>query len=380
MKTPRQFRFALAAGLTLALVPSAQAALTPAGDTISNLATVDYEVGGIPQDQEESNGGTPVEFLVDRKINLTVDEVSSAATQVVPGTNIAAGPTNKAVTFTVKNDSNDVIDIALSATQQSGGLAPFGGLTDNFTTGALTIYLEDGTTVGYQQDEDTVAVTYLDEVDPADPAVTVHVVGSIALTREDGDVAVIILTGTAYMDVNATTGAYEPSVGSRATATAKAQGDADALVADDVARIDTVLGDLAGIGSDAIEDGNHSDRDQFNVVTAKLVVSKSVTVVSDPFSASNPKAIPGATLEYCIAVENTGNATADNVTVDDDLGTQPVTLVGGSIEVASDATTNDCTTGTFAAGGSFAADTVSATQLALPAGDFFSVKFQVTVD
>lgn len=44
---------------------------------------------------------------------------------------------------------------------------------------------------------------------------------------------------------------------------------------------------------------------------ATLVISKSSTVLSDAISASNPKSIPGARVQYTITVQNTGNLAVD---------------------------------------------------------------------
>jgi hypothetical protein len=91
---------------TLWIAP-AFAAGTAAGSTITNTATVDYSVGGVNQaDIEATNIIT-----VDRKVALTVAEVGGASTLVVPG------QTKAVTTFTVTNNSNDYIDVALSSTQ-----------------------------------------------------------------------------------------------------------------------------------------------------------------------------------------------------------------------------------------------------------------------
>jgi uncharacterized repeat protein (TIGR01451 family) len=44
---------------------------------------------------------------------------------------------------------------------------------------------------------------------------------------------------------------------------------------------------------------------------ANLVVTKTSTVISDPVSTANPKAIPGAIVRYSITVQNTGNLSVD---------------------------------------------------------------------
>ncbi len=44
---------------------------------------------------------------------------------------------------------------------------------------------------------------------------------------------------------------------------------------------------------------------------ATLVVTKTSTVISDPISSANPKAIPGAIVRYTITVQNTGNLSVD---------------------------------------------------------------------
>ena len=109
-----------AIGLTalssVAAVP-AFAAGTTAGTTITNTATVDYQVGGVAQGQQSASNN----FTVDRKINLLVEEVGTVTTNVVPG------QTNAVTTFQLTNSSNEVLDFALVASQIAGGTAAHGG-------------------------------------------------------------------------------------------------------------------------------------------------------------------------------------------------------------------------------------------------------------
>lgn len=67
---------------------------------------------------------------------------------------------------------------------------------------------------------------------------------------------------------------------------------------------------------------------------ANLSVTKISSVVSDGVSASNPKAIPGAVITYCIFVTNPGSGTATAVSITDPIPTN-VTFVPGSIRSGS---------------------------------------------
>ena len=99
----------------------AMAAGTASGTTITNNVSVDFQVGGVGQTQVTASDS----FTVDRKVNLTVAEVGSTTTSVSPGQTAAV------TAFTVTNVSNATLDLALAATQLSGGTAAHGG-TDNF--------------------------------------------------------------------------------------------------------------------------------------------------------------------------------------------------------------------------------------------------------
>jgi uncharacterized repeat protein (TIGR01451 family) len=53
--------------------------------------------------------------------------------------------------------------------------------------------------------------------------------------------------------------------------------------------------------------------------TATLSVTKISSVLSDGVSGANPKAIPGATVQYCITVQNNGSGTTANMNVTDNI-------------------------------------------------------------
>jgi uncharacterized repeat protein (TIGR01451 family) len=61
-----------------------------------------------------------------------------------------------------------------------------------------------------------------------------------------------------------------------------------------------------------------------------LSVTKLSSVVSDGVSASNPKAIPGAIMRYCILISNSGSATSSNVVATDNIPAN-VTYIPGSM-------------------------------------------------
>src|SRR5690606_17090935 len=140
----------------------------------------------------------------------------------------------------------------------------------------------------------------------------------------NGDTALVTLLATAH-------DAGGAGLGALTTETAGA----------DTAGIDNVFGDAAGEVDDANE-GDHSAESNYVITTASISVTKSSAVIEDPFNGTtNPKAIPGATMVYCIAVAN-GSATvpATDVTISDNIpaGT---TYVANTIRVVPNAITCD---------------------------------------
>jgi uncharacterized repeat protein (TIGR01451 family) len=104
---------------------------------------------------------------------------------------------------------------------------------------------------------------------------------------------------------------------------------------------------FADVGATA-RDGIHEASDQYAIASATLSVAKTSTVISDPFNnTTNPKAIPGAIVQYAITVSNTGASAASGVAINDPLPANTTFVQGqytGStdVEVQVGATTTRC--------------------------------------
>ncbi len=338
--------------IALASTAPALAAGTTAGTSITNTATINYQVGGVSQ-PAISDGDT---FVVDREVDLTVAELGNATTIVAPG------QTGAVTSFTLTNSSNAVLDFALAVSQTAGGVASHGG-TDNFDVTSPVIYRETGTVAGF--DATDVVVTFVDEL-AADANVTLYVVANVPAGRVTNDVANIRLTATAREG-----GTVGGAVGAAITQTSGAN----------TSGMDTVFGDAAG-PADAARDGAHSDDDDYTVQTAALTLDKRSTVISDLINGTtNPKLIPGATVEYCIAVTNAaGGAAANTINVTDILPTT-LTYVANSIRLNGTTTGLVCNTD-GAAGGSYNSGTreASGTITTVPAGSTRTLVFRATVN
>lgn len=348
MKTTKQLLGAVSA-LALIAMSSAPALAqgTSAGSTITNNVTVTFDVGGVTQNAETDSDV----FTVDRKVNVNVEWVGTA-------TSVAPGAQNQAIAFDVTNLSNDTIDLALTTALTSGTGANISG---------YQIFLDtDGDRVLSQAEFDAGPITSLDEV-AEDDTIEVIVIADIGLNAVNGDVFDVTLTANAHA------GGSAGALGAELVATTGANA---------VNGVDNVLSD--GIGAtDGEYDGAFSDTGTYEVAGALVTVAKSSRVVSDPVNGTtDPKAIPGATVEYCITVANSaGAATATDVNVVDDLPAD-VSLVANSIFVDGDgACANGTAGGTFSAGtGPAGEDQVLGDLSDVAAGAVRSLYFRVTIN
>ncbi|MDO9367109.1 MAG: proprotein convertase P-domain-containing protein [Sphingopyxis sp.] len=175
----------------------------------------------------------------------------------------------------------------------------------------------------------------------------------------------------------------------------------DVTAADTSANGNVVVTFNAPIDTIVVEYGNHSLAPanpgqqamaihdiSFCRPTTNLTIAKTSSVVSNPVNGtSNPKAIPGATMLYCILITNNGSGTATGVAVTDPLP-PTTTFVPGSLRSGpncASATTieDDNAIGADESdpfGASFAGSTVSATAPTLTPGNALAVAFNVTIN
>lgn len=329
---------ALIALSSVGALQSAYAVGTPSGTTISNQATVDYSVGLVPQTQITSAAAS---FVVDSRIDLTVTRLNAAAP-------ITARPNQLDVvaTFTVSNTGNSTQSYQLIASDPAG-LTVFGNAESAALEGALNLVTAwDANGDGdYDLGEEAAGTGDL----AADATVRVFVLADIPATAIDGQFASI-----------------------RFTARAATEGSSGATLATEDNGPDNPAGLPQVVWADAGEDNSESADNQYSILSATLSVAKTATVISDPFNGgSNPKAIPGAAVEYTIVVTNNSTTTAaDAVTVTDTIPAD-TTFVPGSITLNGGGLPDT----NFVAGQVVVnAGTVAAS------GDTATVTFQVTIN
>ena len=333
----------------LASAPAAAQTQTAAGSQITNSVTMDYQVGGVPQTQMTASDS----FTVDRKVNLTLTEVGTATTQVSPGQGAAV------TTFRLSNLSNATLDFALGFTQQSGGAGAHSN-TDTFDATNLGVFVDVNANGVYDGGTD-VQIAFLDEI-AADATRTLFVLADIPQGRATNEVAVVTLTATGHE------GGGGGALGAPLAQTTTAN----------TGGMDTVFADGAG-ASDGSRDASFSAKDDYTVFAAALSLLKTSRVVSDPFNGTSaPKMIPGSTVEYCIAVRNAaGGAEATGINLVDVLPTQTTFDAGFGILLNGTLTGTTCNAD-GAAGGGFAARTVTGTIATLPAGEARTRLFRAT--
>ena len=334
----------------------AHAAGTIAGSTITNTVSVTFTVNSIAQ-----TGTTASDTLtVDRRINLIVAEVGTTTTTVTPGA------ASQVTAFTVTNTSNAPLDFALAVAQQTGGAGAHSN-TDSFDVSNVRIFRDVNNNSTFESGTDT-PITFLDEV-AADASVQVIVVADVPLAQANNGVAAVTLTAT---------GREAGGTGTQGAALVQTTGA-------NTGAMDTVFGDGSG-ATDSARDAAFSARDDYTVSAATLSAIKSSRVISDPVNgvSANAKMIPGAVIQYCIAISNaSGSATANSVTVNDPIPANltydssfgvktngTATIVSGVATCAAD------TTGT----GTMASNTVSGTLASVAAGETKTVVFQATIN
>ena len=364
-------RTLLLAGTALVAATGAQAQSTTgtlAGTVVTNTAQASFTVNGTAQ-TASSNAST---FVVDRKVNLTVVTSQASATQV------NLGQTSAVTTFRVTNNTNGTQDFLLSATQT----VPAGILTgtNNFVLSNLKIYVDSNNNGVYDPGVDT--ASYIDELAP-DASATVFVVGDVP-NQQNADRSFVGL------DVTVAAGGAAGTQGTALIPT-------DLNVLDQQNTIDVVFaddGNDGALGYDTARNGQGwaYAAYQVGVHSVNLSVVKSSSVISDGINLINPKALPGAVIQYCLTVANTTLLTpASNVTLTDVIPAN-TTYVPGSITVGGVGTAGVCllngqpiadngsTTTPYSGSYNATTKTVTATIPVLAGGTSLAASFRVTVN
>jgi len=288
--------------LFTALGLNAAAIGTGAGTVITNQASLSYSVGGTAITAPiVSNADT---FVVDDKVDLTVVHQDGAIVTVTPGT------TGQVTEFLVTNTGNKVHDFILTSSQNNGN--PFSA-TDSIDVTITGIFVESGTTAGYQAAEDT--VTYIDEL-ASGSSKKVYIVSTIPNSAALNDVAAVTLT--AQVAVGGTVNTQGAAIATDNRNDADTAGSA-------AGHEQIVFADGAGSNgaTDGVKDGKHGDTSAYKIESAVLTVAKTSCVISDAIntalSGTTPHRIPGAVIRYAFEVKNTGSVDATSVVVTDDI-------------------------------------------------------------
>ena len=345
---------------------------TAANTTVTNDALLDYDVGGVAQNQiaaSDAGQGGAATFLVDRLVDVNVTRVGSTKS-VGPGGTVG-------LTFDVTNESNDdTTALYLRAVQSTNDLDSLGTaqVTTASTVGTVCI---DGNANGQCGDGGDTALTATGgvfELTAADnaPGTAVRIVVEVTtdLGAANGEYDTFVLA--AGVGSGGAGNQFETDDNGRSVPGTAAGTD----TADDPAVVENVFGDATG--SDAVDisagsienagtggtpaggadlDGQHSAQDQLQIAAAQLTVSKTSEVIYDPIEGLacdlatlnaggtdyadcdtttpvvTPNNLPGAIVRYTITVSNaTGAAAAEDVTITDNL---PPEVGTGNVEADS---------------------------------------------
>ncbi len=275
---------------------------TDAGTSVSNQATVSYSVGGAAQTPIESDplgnsvpgSGVATTFLVDRRVSFTLVTTDAVHTLVAPG------GVDVFAAYTLTNTGNAIMDFDLAVAQLTsgdGGVNLLALVDTDVDMSMVRIRVANGD--GAAGVPDLADLEWVDEL-AEDATVVIYVFANADLALVNGDVANIELTATSADDA----------------AAAATPGVLDPILAESPGPDDPTI--IESVFADAGNDGFEATRDGFQILSAALVITKTATVIFDPFGSG--KAVPGAVIEYLITVDNTlGVADATNVSITDTI-------------------------------------------------------------
>lgn len=176
--------------------------------------------------------------------------------------------------------------------------------------------------------------------------------------------------------------------GDAASADASANGTVVVTFAAPVDTITIVYGSHSLAPTDPGQQGMAIHDISFCRPTTSLAFAKTSSVVSDPQNGTtNPKAIPGAVMRYCLLVTNTGGATATGIAIADaipaTLTYTPASLRSGTSCAGATTVEDDNATGADESdpfGAAFAGTSVTATTATLAPAAAMAIAFTATVN
>lgn len=322
MKQFRTLGIALLAGMLLVVGGTpALAAGTDAGLTISNTASLTYDVGGVGQGPVSS---TPATFTVDNKVDLTM----------TGGNNASASGAGNVLVFTLENTGNEDQGYALQLFTGANGSDDDFNMSDGATANAVKVYIDVNKDGAVDVGDTDITASLGTGSNIADVLANAGAASTIQLLIV-GDVPSGTANGlTAAYTLKATTLDVGTNTVTTATAGANTLGGAP-----DVVLADGDAGSGVNGSSDGANNGQYLATGTYTVSTAQLSITKGVAVISDPVNGgTNPKAIPGATVRYTITITNSGAADATSVVMSDPIPSNTDFVVGS--------VTDDSATGT----------------------------------
>lgn len=320
----------LAAMSTLAV--EVHAAGTAAGTDVINTATLNYQINGIDQDAVEAQDT----FKVDIKSDFGLTRVLTTE----PNTTSLEADNVVVAAVQITNEGNAPTSFAVAAANETGTTLDINGetYTDNIDTGTTYSYYVDDPINGTQgalDAADTLLSGPTAEI-PADESVTVFVtVPKTEVTGSDQDVALTSVTVNGVEStVDGTTYALDTDDGDPSNGSVD-----DAANPNGATTIEIVYADDGSDNTELLTDALVLEFPNLDGDGTTSNLTKESAVISDPLNGTtNPKAIPGAVVEYTITLTNTGTADATNVVITDVIPAD-TTYIADTLMVAMDGAT-----------------------------------------
>jgi len=368
---------ALAATAAVGFSGQALAAGTTAGTTVTNEASLTFEVSGNTQTPLTSNAS----FQVDNRVDMTIT-TTTASVKVIPNDTVTFS-----YTLTNTGNADQVFELSIinsaDATADDGDIAFTGTTFDNAVNGTIT----NGNYITVLEDQ---TATF-------DVSVTVPLTRDAGVNIANAEEFILLTKATAVADDAGTALVNGASIDKNDAANLNAQ--TLIVLADSASTLATSDTDVAYNGSVSvlntaeIETATFTHKDELNNDVNGLGLS--VIVVNDPLCGGTyvaatggvttcdgtitgytPKAIPDAMVEYTITATNSGTADAEAVVITQNLST--LAGVGGSAtaDLQPGSLTNPTTTHGSA---SISGDTLTVNAGTVAAGETVKVTFTANV-